>query len=521
MNEQTITKRPKPVVLCILDGWGESPELEGNAVEAAETPNLDCYEEVYPFTTLMAAGAAVGLPDGQMGNSEVGHLNIGAGRIVYQEITRISKSIRDGDFFENEALLKAFGSCAKEGRAVHLMGLLSDGGVHSHEEHLFALIDMAKMNGVERLYIHAFLDGRDVLPKSALEYFERLEAKLQGTGLGRVATVMGRYYAMDRDNRWDRVKLAYDAMVYAEGERAYTATEAVKASYDASHVDEFVMPTIIIDPELDTPVAKVESDDSVVFFNFRADRAREITRAFIEDDFTGFGRGLRPPKVSYICMTQYDANFDVSVAFPPQELTKVLADVLAEHGLRQLHVAETEKYAHVTFFFNGGEETPKAGEARVLIASPKVATYDLKPEMSADEVAAAVVHAIGSGEYDFIVVNFANGDMVGHTGVFEAALKAVETVDRCVGLIVEAAREAGGILLITSDHGNADKMTDSGHDQPFTAHTTNKVPLYLIIDEHVSLAAGGILADIAPTLLDILKIEKPTEMTGGSLIIRD
>ncbi|HCG99622.1 MAG TPA: 2,3-bisphosphoglycerate-independent phosphoglycerate mutase [Actinobacteria bacterium] len=516
-----MTKRPKPVVLCILDGWGENPDLEGNAVEAADTPNLDHYKEVYPFSTLKASGEAVGLPEGQMGNSEVGHLNIGAGRVVYQEITRISKSIRNGDFFENAVLLEAFRGCTKDGRAVHLMGLLSDGGVHSHEEHLFALIDMAKMNGVERLYIHAFLDGRDVLPKSALEYFERLEKKMEDTGLGKVATVIGRYYAMDRDNRWDRVKMAYDAMVYAEGERAHTAAEAVTSSYDAARVDEFVMPTIIIDPELDAPVATVSSDDSVIFFNFRADRAREITRAFIKDDFDDFNRGPRPPKISYVCMTQYDADFDVPVAFPPQELTNVLADVLAGHGLRQLHVAETEKYAHVTFFFNGGEETPKVGEARVLIASPKVATYDLKPEMSADEVAAAVVHAIGSGEYDFIVVNFANGDMVGHTGVFEAALKAVATVDRCVGLIVEATRAAGGVLLITSDHGNADKMTDSGHDQPFTAHTTNKVPLYLITDEHVRLAGGGILADIAPTLLDILKIEKPTEMTGQSLIVRD
>ncbi|MDI6817160.1 MAG: 2,3-bisphosphoglycerate-independent phosphoglycerate mutase [Actinomycetota bacterium] len=516
-----MTKRPKPVVLCILDGWGENPDLEGNAVAAADTPNLDHYEEAYPFSTLMASGEAVGLPEGQMGNSEVGHLNIGAGRVVYQEITRISKSIRDGDFFENAALLAAFSGCTKEGRAVHLMGLLSDGGVHSHEEHLFALIDMAKMNGVERLYIHAFLDGRDVLPKSALEYFQRLETKMQDTGLGRVATVIGRYYAMDRDNRWDRVKMAYDAMVYAEGERAYTAAEAVISSYKASRVDEFVVPTIIIDRELDSPVATVDRDDSVIFFNFRADRAREITRAFIEDDFTDFDRGPRPPEVSYICMTQYDANFDVPVAFPPQELTNVLADVLAAHGLRQLHVAETEKYAHVTFFFNGGEEKPKPGEARVLIASPKVATYDLKPEMSADEVADVVVNAIGSGEYDFIVVNFANGDMVGHTGIFEAAIKAVEAVDRCVGLIVESVRSAGGIILITSDHGNADKMTDSGHDQPFTAHTTNEVPLYFITDEHLRLAGGGILADIAPTLLDVLKIEKPAEMTGQSLIVRD
>jgi len=521
LNEQTITKRPKPVVLCILDGWGENPDLEGNAVEAADTPNLDQYKEAYPFSTLTASGEAVGLPEGQMGNSEVGHLNIGAGRVVYQEITRISRSIRDGDFFENAALLEAFRGCAKEGRAVHLMGLLSDGGVHSHEEHLFALIDMAKMNGVERLYIHAFLDGRDVPPKSALEYFERLEEKMRETGLGRVATVMGRYYAMDRDNRWDRVKTAYDAMVYAEGERAYTAAEAVESSYEASRVDEFVMPTTIIDPERDAPVATVESDDSVVFFNFRADRAREITRAFIKDDFTGFDRGPRPPEVSYVCMTQYDANFDAPVAFPPQELTKVLADVLAVHGLRQLHVAETEKYAHVTFFFNGGEETPKPGEDRVLIASPKVATYDLKPEMSADKVADAVVHAISTDDHDFIVVNFANGDMVGHTGVFDATVEAVEAVDRCVGRIVESVRRAGGVILITSDHGNADKMTDNMHDQPFTAHTTNKVPLYLITDERVRLAAGGILADIAPTLLDILKIEKPAEMTGRSLIERD
>lgn len=520
MSECNDFKRPKPVMLCILDGWGENPDLEGNAIEAANTPNLDRYEKEYPFSTLSASGEAVGLPEGQMGNSEVGHLNLGAGRVVYQEITRISKAIREGEFFENEAFVRAFRHCAEKGTAVHLMGLLSDGGVHSHEEHLFALIDMAKMNGVTRLFIHAFLDGRDVPPQSALRYFERLEAKMSASGLGKVATVIGRYYAMDRDNRWHRVEKAYNAMVNAQGKNADTAEQAVALSYQIGCVDEFVDPTVIMDEVSGEPVATIRDEDCLIFFNFRADRAREITRAFIEDDFDGFDRGSNPPHVTFVCMTQYDATFDVAVAFPPQELSHVLADVLAENGLRQLHTAETEKYAHVTFFFNGGEETPKTGEDRVLVPSPNVDTYDQQPEMSAYEVTDVVVNAIASGTYDFIVVNYANGDMVGHTGIFDAAVRAAEAVDDCIGRVVEAVRSAGGAMLITADHGNADKMIDIEHEQPFTAHTTNKVPLYVITGESTGVSDGGILADIAPTILDIMRIAQPREMTGRSLLAR-
>ncbi|MEW5706554.1 MAG: 2,3-bisphosphoglycerate-independent phosphoglycerate mutase [Actinomycetota bacterium] len=511
--------RPKPVILCVLDGWGENPDKVGNAIETANTPNLDRYRIEFPFTTLGAAGEAVGLPEGQMGNSEVGHLNLGAGRIVYQEITRISKSIREGDFFKNKALIEAMEQANKKGAAVHLMGLLSDGGVHSHIEHLFALINLAKMQGIKRLYIHAFLDGRDVPPQSALKYFEQLDKKIAEVNLGEVATVAGRYYAMDRDNRWERVERAYNAMVYAKGEQAYSASQAVEQSYEKGIVDEFVEPTVIIDKDSGKPVPRIKDGDSVIFFNFRADRAREITRAFIEEDFTSFNRGVHPPKVFFVCMTQYDITFEnCVVAFPPQELTHVLADVLAEHNLRQLHTAETEKYAHVTFFFNGGEEAPKEGEDRVLVPSPKVPTYDLKPEMSAFEVTDVVVDAIKSGKYDFIVVNFANGDMVGHTGVFEAAVKAAEAVDVCTGRIVEMARSRGGAVFITADHGNADKMIDFAHHQPFTAHTTNRVPFYAIVSDHFKLRNDGILADVAPTILDVMHIKQPSEMTGKSLI---
>jgi len=513
-------ERPGPVVLCILDGWGENPDKTGNAIEVANTPYLDRYEKEFPFTTLGSAGEAVGLPEGQMGNSEVGHLNLGAGRVVYQEITRISKSIRDGDFFKNEVLLKAMRNAKERGTAVHLMGLLSDGGVHSHIEHLFALIDMAKISGVERLYVHAFLDGRDVPPQSALRYFKQLEDRMAEVGLGRVATVMGRYYAMDRDNRWERVKRAYDAMAHGIGKHAYSASQAVEQSYEAALVDEFVEPTVILDKETNEPVAKVKDGDSLIFFNFRSDRAREITRAFIDKGFRGFDRGVHPPEVFFVCMTQYDVLFDVAVAFPPQELTNVLADVLAEHGKKQLHTAETEKYAHVTFFFNGGEESPKEGEERVLVPSPKVPTYDMKPEMSAPEVTDVVVDAINSGKYDFIIVNYANGDMVGHTGVFEAAVKAVEVVDSCVGRIIEAARAKDGVVFVTADHGNADKMIDFVHKQPFTAHTTNRVPFYAVMDNKFKLRNDGILADVAPTILDVMGIEKPPEMTGDSLIVK-
>jgi 2,3-bisphosphoglycerate-independent phosphoglycerate mutase len=478
-------KRSKPVVLCILDGWGANPDTEGNAIRAAKTPNLDRYSVEFPMTRISASGEAVGLPEGQMGNSEVGHLNLGAGRVVYQEITRISKSIRDGDFFENKVLTGSMQQAVGDNQAVHLIGLLSDGGVHSHIEHLFALIEMAKLQGVDRLFIHAFLDGRDVPPQSALTYFEQLEIKLKEVSLGVVATVIGRYYAMDRDNRWERVEKAYDAIVKGKGETAMSPKEAVEQSYAKGVVDEFVHPTIIIDPATSKPVATVSDGDTVIFFNFRADRARELTRTFIEKDFDGFDRGESIPHVHFVCMTQYDAQFDVDVAYPPQGLNNILAEVLANNGCKQLHTAETEKYAHVTFFFNGGREDPVAGEERVLIPSPKVATYDLKPEMSAYEVADVVVRAVESEEFDFIVVNFANGDMVGHTGIFEAAVKAVEVVDECVGRVTETVRAKGGVIFITADHGNADKMVDFEHHQPFTAHTTNKVPFYAIIQDGV------------------------------------
>lgn len=518
MDKSEEHNRPKPVVLCVLDGWGVNPSKEGNAVEAAGTPNLDRYEIEFPFATLGAAGENVGLPEGQMGNSEVGHLNLGAGRIVYQEITRISKSIRDGDFFKNKTLMEALERAKKQDSAVHLMGLLSDGGVHSHIDHLFGVLDLAKAIGVKRLYIHAFLDGRDVPPQSALTYFRQLDEKMDDIGLGKVATVMGRYYAMDRDNRWERVKRAYDAMVYSIGNQAYLPEQAVLESYENGIVDEFVEPVVIVDKDSGRPVASVKDDDSLLFFNFRSDRAREITRAFIDKDFMGFNRGVHPPRVFFVCITQYDVTFDAAVAFPPQVLTNLLADVLASHGLRQLHTAETEKYAHVTFFFNGGVESPKRGEDRVLVPSPKVPTYDLKPEMSAFEVTDVVVDAIKSDQYDFIVVNFANGDMVGHTGIFEAAVKAVEVVDSCLGRIVEMTRAKGGVIFITADHGNADQMIDFVHHQPFTAHTTNRVPLYAIMDNRFRLRDDGVLADVAPTILDIMDIQKPEEMIGKSLI---
>ncbi|MCL6472050.1 MAG: 2,3-bisphosphoglycerate-independent phosphoglycerate mutase [Firmicutes bacterium] len=518
MGEKIV--RPKPVILCVLDGWGENPDKVGNAIEFASTPNLDQFKIEFPFTTLGAAGEAVGLPEGQMGNSEVGHLNLGAGRIVYQDITRISKAIRDGDFFKNKVLLEAMQNARRNNTAVHLMGLLSDGGVHSLDTHLFALIKLAKSQGVERLYIHAFLDGRDVPPQSALSYFKQLEERIAQEKIGKVATVMGRYYAMDRDNRWERVKRAYDAMVHAIGKKAYSAEQAVEQSYAEGIVDEFVEPTVIIDKDTGEPVATIKDGDSVIFYNFRADRAREITRAFIERNFKGFDRGVKPPQTFYVCMTQYDITFtNCHVAFPPQELKNTLSDIIAEHGLKQLHTAETEKYAHVTFFFNGGEEAPEQGEDRILVPSPKVPTYDLKPEMSAPEVTDVVVNAIKSEKYDFIVVNFANCDMVGHTGVFEAAVKAVEVVDECVGRITDMARSKGGAVFITADHGNADQMIDFVHHQPMTAHTINRVPFYAVINQgHFKLRDGGILADVAPTILDVMDIPKPVEMTGTSLI---
>jgi len=503
-----------------MDGWGVRDSSCGNAVAEAHTPVFDYLFNNYPSTILKASGEAVGLPEGQMGNSEVGHLNIGAGRIVYQEFTRISKSIRDGDFFENSVLLEAVRSAKEKGKALHLMGLLSDGGVHSHIEHLFALLDLADREKMKKVYIHAFLDGRDVPPDSAGVYVKQLENKLKEIGFGKIATIMGRYYAMDRDNRWERTERAYRAMVLGDGLKAPSATSAIEMSYEKSEMDEFVQPTVIVD-EKGMPTATIEPEDSIIFFNFRADRARQITRAFVDRNFTHFERPKGFLNPYFVCMTQYDKEIKTPVAFPPQKLVNTLGEVLAENGIRQLRIAETEKYAHVTFFFNGGIEKPNEGEDRILVPSPKVPTYDLKPEMSAYEVADKVVQAVKGGEYGVIIVNFANPDMVGHTGIMEAAVKAVEAVDTCLGKIYDAVKKVGGIMIVTADHGNAEQMYED-KDEPHTAHTCSEVPFILVsFDEDLKkkeLKKGGSLRDIAPTILELLKLEKPVEMTGNSLI---
>ncbi len=503
----------KPYALIIMDGFGVNERHDGNAIYAANTPNIDKYMATCPNTIIHASGMDVGLPDGQMGNSEVGHTNIGAGRIVYQELTRITKSIDDGDFFGNKILLAAIENCKKNDSALHLMGLLSPGGVHSHSKHLYGLLRLAKKSGLTKVYVHGFLDGRDVPPSSAADYAEELVAKIREIGVGDIATVMGRYYAMDRDNRWDRVEKAYKAMVCGEGKFAESAVTAIKESYNADVTDEFVEPTVITHDG--TPVAKISENDSVIFYNFRPDRAREITRTIVDPDFSGFDRDFF--KTFFVCMTQYDATMpNVEVAFKPESLTNTFGEYISHKGLRQLRIAETEKYAHVTFFFNGGVETVCDGEDRVLINSPKVATYDMQPEMSAPEVTDAVVKCIESGDYDVIVLNFANCDMVGHTGVFDAAVKAVETVDTCVGKVVDALQKMGGVALITADHGNADQMIDYETNGAFTAHTTNVVPL-ILVGENKKLKPGR-LADLAPTMLDLMGLEQPSEMTGESLI---
>lgn len=501
--------------LIILDGFGSCKYEYGNAIAAADIEFIKSLYNKYPHTCLGASGMDVGLPDGQMGNSEVGHLNIGAGRIVYQELTRITKSIADGDFFENAELLKAINLAKQSGKKLHTYGLLSDGGVHSHIEHLFALIKLAKSQGLDNIYIHCFLDGRDVPPKSGADYIKQLQDFLDKEQFGEIATVMGRYYAMDRDNRWERVKKAYDALTIGEGEHCIDAETAVRESYNHDITDEFVRPHVVYKDR--EPLATIEEGDSIIFFNFRPDRAREITRAFINKDFNSFERQTGFLAPVYVCMTQYDASFqNVSVAFKPQCLNNTLGEVLAKNGLKQLRIAETEKYAHVTFFFNGGVEDPNENEDRVLIPSPKVATYDLQPEMSAMEVAEKAVELIKSNEYDVMVLNFANCDMVGHTGIFDAAVKAVETVDRALKIVIEAIIEQGGQALITADHGNADKMYDK-EGLPFTAHTTSPVPLIFVSDKKARLKSG-LLADIAPTLLKMLGINRPEEMTGKSLI---
>ncbi|WP_321532984.1 2,3-bisphosphoglycerate-independent phosphoglycerate mutase [uncultured Desulfuromonas sp.] len=503
----------RPVILTILDGWGINPNRENNAAALADTPFLDGLFQRYPNSRLEASGLAVGLPEGQMGNSEVGHLNIGAGRVVYQDLTRITKSISDGDFFTNAALCEAMDRTKSRGGDLHLMGLLSDGGVHSLNSHLYALVKLAKDKGIKKVYIHAFMDGRDTPPRSGATYLQQLEEQLQQLGTGTIATISGRFYAMDRDQRWERVEQAYRAMVERQGNTFASSAAAIQASYANDVSDEFIVPCLIEGGKA------VSDDDGMIFFNFRADRAREISRAFTTDDFDGFCRQKKIDLAHYVCMTEYDEHLKLPVAFPTETYPNILAQTVAAAGLKQLHIAETEKYAHVTFFFNGGNETSYTGEDRILVPSPKeVATYDLKPQMSAEEVSRQVTEQIRSHTYDLIILNFANPDMVGHTGILSAAITAMETVDHCVQQVVETALDAGGCLLITADHGNCEQMADAS-GSPHTAHTSNPVPL-LYVSEHtdgVSLQPGK-LADLAPTLLQLLNLPQPVEMTGHSLL---
>ena len=510
----------KPVALIILDGYGMNDAVEGNAIKAAKQPHLDEYFSDYPNTVLYASGMSVGLPEGQMGNSEVGHTNIGAGRVVYQELTRITKAIEDGDIYENDVLLSAVENCKKNNSALHFAGLLSDGGVHSHIEHLYGLVEFAKKNGLDKVYIHCIMDGRDVSPTSGIDFVKSLQDKLTQIGVGKIATVSGRYYAMDRDNNWDRVKKAYNAIVNGVGNKVSDPVSAIEVSYNtkdengANLTDEFIIPMVVC--ENDVPTGKVCANDSVIFFNFRPDRAREITRTLVDPEFSGFERELLP--LYYVCMTQYDASMpNVNVAFKPQVLTNTFGEYISQKGLKQLRIAETEKYAHVTFFFNGGVEAVYEGEDRKLIASPKVATYDMKPEMSAYEVADACVELINEDKYDCIILNFANCDMVGHTGDFDAAVKAVEAVDECLGKVVNTILAKDGKVLITADHGNADCLVDPETKGVFTAHTTNPVPLILLGAGDVKLNRGR-LCDLTPTMLDLMGLDKPAEMTGVSLI---
>lgn len=510
----------KPVVLMVLDGYGLNDKTEGNAIAMADTPVMDKLMVEYPFVKGNASGMAVGLPEGQMGNSEVGHMNIGAGRIIYQDLTRITKDIEDGTFFENKVLLQAMDNCKKNNSDLHLWGLLSDGGVHSHNSHLYGLLEMAKKNGLEKVYVHAFLDGRDTPPASGKDYVAELEAKMKEIGVGKVASLSGRYYAMDRDNNWDRVKMAYDSLVTGEGVKATDAVQAMADSYANDKTDEFVLPTVITD-ESGEPLSLVKNGDSVIFFNFRPDRARELTRAFCDDKFEGFEREFL--NTTFVCFKDYDETIpNKFIAFEKEEIKNTFGEFLAANGKKQLRLAETEKYAHVTFFFNGGVEDPNTDEFRLLVNSPKdVATYDLKPEMSAPEVGMDLVEAIKSDKYDVIIINFANPDMVGHTGVIPAAIKAVERVDSLVGEAVEAVKDVDGVLFICADHGNAEKMVDYETGAPHTAHTTNPVPFILVnADPSWNLREGGCLADIAPTLIEVMGLEQPKEMTGKSLIIK-
>ena len=500
-----------PVALIIMDGYGCGDVNDpNNAVQIAKTPVIDGLKANFKNTQIFASGEHVGLPDGQMGNSEVGHTNIGAGRIIYQSLTRVTKSIKDGDFFTNEALVSVASEVKAQGGALHLMGLVSPGGVHSHSQHLYGLLEFAKQQGIEKVFVHAFLDGRDVDPSSAAEYVAELEEKIKEIGVGKVASVSGRYYAMDRDNRWERVQKAYDVIAYGKGGAADDAVAGIKASYEAEVTDEFVVPFAV------GGYAGMEDVDGVIFFNFRPDRARELTHAFTDTEFAGFER--KGAVKAFATMTQFEEGLNVKVAFPPEAIVNTLGEIVSKAGMTQLRIAETEKYAHVTFFFNGGVEEPYEGEDRILVPSPKVATYDLQPEMSAIEVTDKVVEAIKSRKYDFIILNYANGDMVGHTGVLEAAVKAVETVDTCVGRFVEAIREVGGEVCITADHGNADQMVDPDTGAPFTAHTTNPVPFIVVSDRVSEIASDGALCDIAPTMLTLAGMEIPAEMSGKPLI---
>lgn len=515
-EEKTGSKRP--TVLLILDGYGLREQTEHNAIALADTPVMDQLMKEYPFVKGNASGMAVGLPEGQMGSSEVGHLNMGAGRIVYQDLVRITREIENGNFYDNEALLKAMDNARENGTSLHIFGLLSDGGVHSHNTHLYALLEMAKRQGLDKVYVHCFTDGRDTPPESGKDYVKALQDEMDRIGCGRIATVAGRYYAMDRDNHWDRIEKAYRAITLGEGETANSAVEAAMQSYEKGETDEFILPTVVM--ENGAPTAVVSDGDSVIFYNFRSDRAREMTRVFCSDEFDGFDRGPRK-QVTYVCFMDYDVTIpNKEVAFEKQELVNTFGEWLAANGLRQARIAETEKYAHVTFFFNNGKEEPNEGEDRFLIPSPQVATYDLQPEMSAAAITDTLIEKIRSGEYDVIITNYANSDMVGHTGVEKATIEAVECLDKCIGRVVDTIKEVDGQLFICADHGNAEVMVNEETGEPLTAHTSNPVPFIMVnYDPAYQLREGGCLADIAPTLIEMMGMEKPAEMTGESLLI--
>ncbi|ABC80012.1 2,3-bisphosphoglycerate-independent phosphoglycerate mutase [Anaeromyxobacter dehalogenans] len=514
--------KTKPVLLVVLDGWGIRAAREANAIAIAGTPNMDALQREFPHAALETSGLSVGLPEGQMGNSEVGHTNLGAGRIVYQDLVRINRAVEDGSFYKNDALLLACRRAREAGGALHLLGLVSDGGVHSHVEHLHACLELARREGVARTYVHAFMDGRDTPPKSGLDYLAAVERRIAAAGYGKVATVTGRYWAMDRDKRWDRVAQAYAAMVSGEGFKAASGAAAMEAAYARGETDEFVKPTVVVNGD-GKPVGSIRDGDAILFFNFRADRAREITRAFTQDGFHDFERKAVPRLSAYVCMTQYDETFTLPVAYAPQDLTEIFPEIVARAGLRQLRTAETEKYAHVTFFFNGGRETVFQNEDRILVPSPRdVKTYDEKPEMSAREVTDKLVQALGTGQYGFALVNYANPDMVGHTGLLDAAVKAVRVVDECVGRLWQAARKQGMAMLVTADHGNCEMMTDPVTGQPHTAHTLNPVPFILADPDFrgAKLREKGVLADVAPTALQVMGLPQPKEMKGLGLVIR-